>query len=205
MASQSQSQGDRTTVLDATELPNYDEDQALFAQFLQEHQIQISERTVDNLEDDDDLEPTAGNSNVRRVPCFLPLLQRIKDRNYPDPSNPTFVVEVPLSEIVSWDSVRGGDLVQRVSKNTMRYQSIFCDVIDKTLENLPNSPEQLPARDTIDVLLEQRLAQQASQQANVNNNRNQNPDGGCTQRCSGCRRQQSSSIGGVPFPPYATI
>ncbi len=87
-------------------------------------------------------------------------------------------MEVPLSEIVSWDSVRGGDLVQRVSKNTMRYQSIFCDVIDKTLENLPNSPEQLPARDTIDVLLEQRLAQQASQQANVNNNRNQNPEGG---------------------------
>jgi DNA replication licensing factor MCM7 len=62
----------------------------------------------------------------------------------------------------------------------MRYQSIFCNVIDKTLENLPTSAERAPARDTIDILLEQRMAQQAAQDANPNNNQdqNQNPEDG---------------------------
>jgi hypothetical protein len=136
---ESQSQSNRTTVLDASELPNYDDDRGmrrriqsnaseqikhhvifshlsnpfifaclaeLFAHFLQEHQIQITDKQ-DGDSDDDNLVPTGGNFNVRRGPCYPPLLQRIKDRNYPDPANPTFVVEIPLSEIVSWDAVRG--------------------------------------------------------------------------------------------------
>lgn len=207
---ESESQRNRTTVLDASELPNYDDDRGtkirrstsngsesnlhvtifssvilslhacfpeLFAHFLQEHQIQITDKPGGDC-DDENLVPTAGNFNVRRGPCYPPLLQRIKDRNYPDPSNPTFVVEIPLSEIVSWDAVRGGDLAQRATKNAMRYQAIFCEIIDKTLENLSTSNERAPARDTIDILLEQRIAQ-ASQQANQgSNNQNLDPEEG---------------------------
>jgi DNA replication licensing factor MCM7 len=151
----------------------------LFASFLQEHQIQVTDNDNDGGDsDDDDIIPTAGTNTVRRVPCYPPLLLRIKDRNYIDEANPTFVVEIPLSEILAWDAVRGGDLAQRASKNSMRYQSLFCNVIDKTLENLPTSAQQAPARDTIDILHEQRMAQQAARDANRTQQENNPQDEG---------------------------
>jgi len=128
------------------------------------------------------LEPTAGSETVRRVPCYLPLLQRIKDRHYYDPGengntgssgSRTFVVEVPLDEIRAWKDVQGGDLADRVTKNTMRYQELFCTVIDKALDGLESSDvdahgaddNNVRPRDPIEILQEQRMAQQANRDA----------------------------------------
>ena len=159
----------------------------LLAQFLQEHTILVSPQRKnndssnnnnnnnnnndndgqENEENLDDvlLEPTAGDETIRRVPCYASLLQRIKDRRYftdgPDGSqNKTFVVEVPLDEIVEWDGVRGGDLAERATKNTLRYAELFCSVLDRSLENMTPSSDCAPARDSMDILHEQRLQQQ---------------------------------------------
>lgn len=78
------------------------------------------------------------------------------------------MVEVPLDEIVSWDGVRGSDLAERAEKNTMRYHEIFCKVFDAALTNLQLSGNAQPARDSIDILYEQRLAQQAASQNEAN-------------------------------------
>lgn len=109
------------------------------------------------------LEPTSGTTNLHRAPCYPALLQRIKDRQYFDESN-TFVVEVPLSELTAWDAIRGADLAQRATKNTMRYHDLFCKVIDTVLQGMQASPAS-HARDTIDILQEQRIAQQEARNA----------------------------------------
>ena len=127
---------------------------------------------LDNDDDDDDdamMEPVAdGGRNVVRRPCYLPLLQRIKDRHYFEDDIKTFILEIPLSELISWDSIKGGDLVERAAKNALRYQELFAVVIDDALKAMGESPNAHVAgnRDTIDILHEQRLAQQeASRQA----------------------------------------
>jgi DNA replication licensing factor MCM7 len=170
----------------------------LFAQFLQEHQINIIDRN-DNVDTEQvDLIPTSIGINVRRVPCYLHLLRQIKDRIYPDPSNPVFVIEVPLSEIVSWDSLRGSDLAQRAMKNTLRYHSLFSEVFDKALESLPSTTERLPPRDMLDIILEQRLAQQASQQSRARNN-HEILEGGILNDASNAQRTAHQAT--EDFPP----
>jgi len=176
---------DEAAATAAADYPKYDEDEALFALFLREHTI-LTQASADDAadsdldEDDLLLEPTAeGKTLVRRVPCFVPHLQRIKNRQpyhnvegLKDGSR-TYLIEVPLSELVAWDAVRGSDLAQRASGNAMRYQELFCRVIDSILNTMEvtanndsrgrggdNNAAAGVARDSIDVLLEQRRAQQ---------------------------------------------
>ena len=140
-----------------------------FRKFIQEHTIITTRETNDdkhNNDDNDDNDnnddwiPTAASStNHRRIPCYGPLLQRIKDRHYFDNESHTFIVELPLSELVTWDSVRGMDLAQRVIKNTMRYNDLFSQVIDETIQGMTTTQDR-PARDTMDILQDQRLTQQ---------------------------------------------
>lgn len=137
---------------------------------MQEHQIDVIDSNNTNTIDDenDDYIPTADNSNIRRIPCYQALLQRIRDRNYVNPSNPCdFIVEIPLSELVEWDAVRGDELVKRCRMNTLRYHKLFCEVIDKILEGLPvsetnNNNSSTIRRDTFDILFEQRQTQQSA-------------------------------------------
>lgn len=122
------------------------------------------------------LEPVAGGNDnlmVERVQCYAPLLQKIVDRDFSDAEASTFLVEVPLSELVDWDTSRGGDLAQRASDNTLRYQSLFCQVLDEQLSGLtPTSSAATTTttrtptllRDTMDILHEQRLAAQQREQ-----------------------------------------
>ncbi|KAL7532738.1 hypothetical protein ACHAXR_004812 [Thalassiosira sp. AJA248-18] len=164
--------------------PNYNDDEALFALFLREHTI-LTQASADDAADsdldDDDLllEPTAeGKTLVRKISCFTPHLQRVKNRQpyfgvdgLVDGSR-TYIIEVPLSELVAWDAVRGIELAQRAAGNAMRYHELFCRVIDSILDSMDdtsntaggrggnNAAAAAVARDSIDVLLEQRRAQQ---------------------------------------------
>ena len=74
-----------------------------------------------------------------------------------------------MDELVAWDGVRGMVLAQEATTNTMRYVEIFSRVVDKKLEAIQRSAtahQSNPAtmRDSMDVLQEQRLAQQAARQ-----------------------------------------
>ena len=125
------------------------------------------------------LEPTEDLSlNVRRIPCFLELLQRIKDRRYLENTcGHTFIVQVPLQELADWcqtSSMRGApDLVQRVIDNALRYHDLMATAIDQVLAGLTastvdssssnNNPTGV--RDSMEILYEQRLAQQAAHDA----------------------------------------
>jgi len=148
--------------VDRSNYPDYGQDEETFRKFIQEHTILTNAET--DTEDDDDMIPAAANANLRRVPCYGPLLQRIKDRHYFDEESYTFIVELPLSELVAWDGIRGMDLAQRAIKNTMRYHELFCKVLDETLQGMTTT-EMWPARDTIDILHDQRLTQQALRDA----------------------------------------
>jgi len=159
--------------MDGDQYPKYVEDEVLFETFVREHTILSSAVPDSNNDVEGLLEP--GLNNVRRIPCYPSLLQRIKDRNYyhnsSNNSNPqknnVFIVEVPLSELVDWDSVRGRDLATRINKNTVRYSELICNVLDKILNSMEvtsGEGEQSSRiiRDSIDVLHDQRLAQQAA-------------------------------------------
>ena len=162
-----------------TSYPSYDEDESLFALFLREHTILTAASADDaadsDLEDDDLLlEPTAeGKALVRRVPCYTPHLQRIKNRQpYYNveglDGKRTYLIEIPLSELISWDAARGSELAQRACGNAMRYHELFCRVIDSILDTMTptnsgsgrGGGSSGAVRDSIDVLLEQRRAQQ---------------------------------------------
>jgi hypothetical protein len=108
------------------------------------------------------LEPTA-EGTVERVPCFPPLFQRIVDRDYGNDSASTFLAEIPLSELVEWNMVRGSDLAQRATDNTLRYHALFCSVVDElmaTMEPSRSSNDRAAQRgqtvtllrDTMDIL-----------------------------------------------------
>mmetsp|Transcript_32588 Transcript_32588/g.58998 ORF Transcript_32588/g.58998 Transcript_32588/m.58998 type:complete len:80 (-) Transcript_32588:16-255(-) len=77
------SQDDVLGSMDISQFPDYQEDQATFTSFLQEHTILKTATEQDEDDDEIMLEPTAGGAhNVHRVPCYPPLLQRIKDRHF---------------------------------------------------------------------------------------------------------------------------
>jgi DNA replication licensing factor MCM7 len=153
---------------------------AAFSEFLNEHTILRVVRDHHDSDGDDgdednneeerrQLEPVNGDLDVERVPCYPPLLQRIKNRDYFDATMSTFLIEIPLRELEAWDGSRGGDLAQRATENALRYHSIFCQVIDSHLERLSTSAnndasttrqQQGLLRDTIDIFQEQRLRQQ---------------------------------------------
>ena len=120
---------------------------AIFTSFILEHTIRrVDRRDNDEDSDDDDdddddntrmFEPTAdGNGpRIERVPCFPPLLQKIVDKDYLTDSATTFLVEIPLCELVEWDAVRGKDLADRAVGNGLRYHSLFCTALDELLKN----------------------------------------------------------------------
>lgn len=184
---------------------------ATFSAFLNEHTI-LRIVTIDPDNDDDDsaqnFEPVAEDHiNVQRVPCYPPLLQKIKNREYDDDQQASFLLEVPLSELVAWDSVRGADLAERAMANTLRYQSLFCDVIDRHLESLQvTASARLNnrhgfLRETEDVLYEQRMEQQAAlqqeQQVQQAQRNEIDPVGGVEQEQQQNNQDQATTM----FPP----
>mmetsp|Transcript_17921 Transcript_17921/g.44314 ORF Transcript_17921/g.44314 Transcript_17921/m.44314 type:complete len:934 (-) Transcript_17921:3-2804(-) len=143
-------------------------------------------------------EPVAEeNLNVERVPCYPPLLQKIKNRDYDDDHQATFLLEVPLRELVQWDSVRGADLADRATANTMRYQTLFCEVIDRHLDSLQSSAQGEVRnrngflRDTEDVLHEQRMEQQTRQQEFLQ--QQQDPNNNIDQQMGGVAEEQATA------------
>ena len=81
--------------------------------------------------------PLDETHSLRREPCYLPHLQRIRDRHfYPEVSTQTFVIEVPLDELADWNGTKGEELAQRASKNAVRYHQLFCTVLDEAIANL---------------------------------------------------------------------
>jgi len=154
--------------MDISQFPDYQEDQATFTSFLQEHTILKTATEQDEDDDEIMLEPTAGGAhNVHRVPCYPPLLQRIKDRHFFNDESRSIIVEMPLSELVEWDAIRGADLAERATKNTMRYHDLFCAAVDAVLEGMHANATSSNAsrRDTIDILQQQRLTQQEARNA----------------------------------------
>eukprot|EP00978_Attheya_sp_CCMP212_P003554 scaffold7454_cov53-Attheya_sp.AAC.10 len=150
-------EGGAATGGDRGDYPNYGDDEELYW----EHTI--LKHAQDDDEDEGMLEPTAhGARALRRVPCFPPMLQRIKNRQHYDGVR-MFILEVPLLELVAWDAVRGSDLASRAVRDATRYHALFCSVIDDFLENMTTDVDASAedARDSFDVLREQRLAQQA--------------------------------------------
>ncbi|VEU44017.1 unnamed protein product [Pseudo-nitzschia multistriata] len=176
-------------IVTGNQYPDYDGDSATFASFVLEHTIR---RVVRGSGDGSDSEGEDGDQRlfeptgetgasgeairVERVPCYPRLLQKIADRDYPTDTATTFLVEVPLSELVAWDSVRGGDLCERAAANGQRYHSLFCTVLDGILRDSfrpsggvtrnPRGRGSVLLRDAMDVLQEQRMAlhRQAQQQ-----------------------------------------
>ena len=134
---------------------------------MHQHTIQTIVLTSgDDSDDDDDmLAPTAH----RRELCYRQHLQRIKDRRFYESDSSseaptTFVIEIPLDELKAF-SMEAADMAERASKNAMRYQELFCSVVDETLAGMqahqPNraGPSGV-IRDPIDILQDQRLQQE---------------------------------------------
>jgi len=183
--------------------PDYQRDIETFQKFVHQHTILKtvnSNNNNDNNNDDVLLEPSSSSlllssssGQLRRVLCYPPHLQRIKNRHYYENSHGTFVIEVPLDELRDWNAMEGGDLADRALHNTLRYQELFAQVLDETLSNMQqtstsssgantaaspstsSSTSSAPApdsshpqymlRDSVDILHEQRVAQQAAHEA----------------------------------------
>jgi DNA replication licensing factor MCM7 len=162
----------------------------LLSQFIRHHTILVEQDddASNNNEDSDDMIPTADGADVRRVSCYLPLLQRIRNRAYytdeelrgSSANTSTFVVEVPLSELTAFSHQNNAaaaqypELVTRMAANVLRYHDILCTVIDTILATLPLTPSAAtsssssssaaPMRSVEDILYDQRLAMQQQQQ-----------------------------------------
>lgn len=160
---------------------------------------------ADNLEDyDDTLQVLDDNHSLRREPCYIPHLQRIKDRNFYPEIPETFIVEVPLDEIVEWGNSRGDDLARNAEKDTMRYHKIFSGAIDDAIARLTasgnSSHNNNGLRDTIDILHEHRLAQEEQNRATTN----QNSAGGIVNPFEGNNAIDQEEPGDQPQPGGAT-
>jgi DNA replication licensing factor MCM7 len=153
-----------------------------FEKFIREHEIMTDKPDTEGGEEAL-LEPNSNNDvNLYRVKCYSSLLQRIKNRHHYDTdssvNSKVFIIEVPLDELIAWDGVRGMDIANRATENTNRYQGLFCTVIDRILGSMEVTDETNNHQDTVDILHEQRLAQQAHRQEELQQQQqnNQNPD-----------------------------
>jgi DNA replication licensing factor MCM7 len=196
----------------------------IFTTFVLNHTIRRVVHNNDTDDEDDDdrmLEPTADGENIQveRVPCYPPLLQRIVDKDYMSDQATSFLIEVPLSEIVEWDGSRGKDLAERATSNTLRYHNIFCSVIDDLLHNnfrrsnrgrrqqrntanTENVNGTVLLRDAMDILQEQRLAlhrQALQQQEQAGNPDNDGVDGDAAHNNN--RNRNNNGAGRNEFPP----
>lgn len=150
--------------------PNYGEDETIFGSFIEGHQILITNPKYNQKEiraSAEDKDELLEQEKFRRVPCYAPLLQRIKNRHYYIDKESTnnfstsnvFVIEIPLSELIAWDPLRGRDLANRVLVNTLRYIELFCTVIDSILDSMHATNTLTNIQYSADVLLEQRVTQ----------------------------------------------
>ena len=138
---------------DTSSYPNYQDDKEVFRQFIREY-VDVDHEEEEEEEEDLDAEPQ---------PLYKKRLQAIKNRT--EKSLPIY-----LSDLIRWDSIRGGDLVSRVMSNAKRYIHVFSEVIDNELEAMVRSStagthsaaENGGHMDAIDVLVEQRVATEAS-------------------------------------------
>jgi hypothetical protein len=95
---------------------------------------------------------------------------RFVDKDYMDDEMSTFLIEIPLSEVMEWDGmgygIRGKDLADRVilTVNTWRYHALICSLIDDLLQthfrrsntnSNTNNPNQQTNHSTRTVLLRQ--------------------------------------------------
>eukprot|EP00980_Cylindrotheca_fusiformis_P016394 scaffold4887_cov118-Cylindrotheca_fusiformis.AAC.4 len=115
-----------------------------------------------------------------------------------------------------WDVVRGGDLAQRATENTLRYHSLFCQVIDQHLDRLAaasttsnnnnNNRRRRQSgllRDTIDIFQEQRIQQQQQQQQQQLNMPQGNVDemGGVAEEANNNNNNNNAENATLAFPP----
>ena len=182
----------------------------------------LLEPIMEDDDDDNDNDPnhaSSWNRRVVRVPCYPPLLQRMVEYRYqhrrhpqhdgrllaaaaattttmssssPENCHPPWIVEVPLQELIEWDSIRGYDLALRITQNTLRYASLFASVLDQRIAAMEEQQQQqqqqqqqrnlsrgshphlqdeqhphdhpMDVMDTLDVLRQQRLEQQRQRQ-----------------------------------------
>lgn len=118
--------------------------------------------------------PTNNDSaSQRQIVCYRELLQRIKDRRFLDDAVRTFIVQIPLVELQTFDE----ELAEAARNNTMRYVTIFTQALDKVLAESVSLQNPAPARDTVDFLEEHRR-QVINEQQQTNNNSNANIGGG---------------------------
>lgn len=142
-----------------------------FAEFIREHAITIhGDNNQDSDDDEEDYIPTMeGATRIRRVPAFLPHLRRIRSREYYDSTSRTFIVEIPLQELIAWDPLKGQALAELAMQNTVRYSKLFCSVLDDILLHLPDEPNAPNRSSDVresswDLLNRQRVAQQQEAQ-----------------------------------------
>ena len=154
----------------------------LFERFVREHRILVSQPSSSSPDDDDDdMIPqdldALDQGRQRLVDCYMPMLQRIQNREFFDYSSNQFIIEVPLDELSKWNAVQGQELADHAQQNTLRYQRLFASVMDEILQRLPRSNNvqrgaaaSNPLRDTVDILYEQRMAVLERQRQQQNNN-----------------------------------
>ena len=121
----------------------------------------MSEEEIEALE----LEPVSGDLDVQRVPCYPPLLQRIVNRDFMTETQSVFDVVIPLSELVEWNDVRGGELAERATANTLRYQKLFSEALDQILKGMEpthttTTTHATSLRDTLEIWQQHRQAAQ---------------------------------------------
>jgi DNA replication licensing factor MCM7 len=131
-------------------------------------------------------------------------------------SNTVFIVEIPCDELIQWDPVRGKDLALRAIKNTHRYIALFSRVIDGKLKSMSllnnnndggggENENHHQVRDSIDVLMDHRLAQQARREQQQQDQQQQDQQGEGNERVGGVMNdsvmtQQANGVTSE-FPP----
>eukprot|EP00977_Amphora_coffeiformis_P012751 scaffold3226_cov160-Amphora_coffeaeformis.AAC.12 len=150
--------------------PDYKKDAETFAKFIEGHTITVHDSGGSNADDDDedDFIPMAdGGPRIRRVPAYEQHLRRIRQREYYESTGRTFIVEVPLQELIAWDPLKGQALAERAMQNTVRYTKLFASVLDETLLNMPHEATERASdvrESSWDLLNRQRVAQQQQAQ-----------------------------------------
>lgn len=168
--------------------PSYEEHEAMLREFFKEHTVLVERERRHNSGSDsegsddeimDDIIP--GTDNCIRKLAFMEYLIAIRNRNFSEGEGSP-VLQLPLSELIAWDAVRGKDLATAIAHNAKRYHDIICNVVDDILDELPQNNNNRQ-RDSIDILANLRLQQHVIQQEarareGANNNDINGPLGG---------------------------
>ena len=152
--------------------PSYEDHEVLLREFFKEHTVlvELQRRANDNngIDSDDEDEEmfrediVPGTDNCVRKLAYREYIIAIQNRDFSE-SDGSPVLQLPLSELVAWDAIRGRDLATAITNNAKRYHDIICNVVDDILQELP-PPTARRHQDTIDILANLRLQQHAMQQ-----------------------------------------